>query len=367
MKKANAYGFKGAFYPWESAYTGEDVCPGDSYIKYEQHVTADMIHTLKQYLYATGDWQFMSEQHGNYTAWDMVYETAKFWKSRVHRMSNGKYGINDVMGPDEYHWRVNNSAFTNAAAALNMLFACEASKRLGKNITEGGAFEEISNNIYIPFDDYDSYHPEFDGFNWHSDIVKQADTIMLNFPMGYDMVRQNILRDMDIYENITDPAGPAMTNSMFAVNWLSLEETNKASLSFNKQFQNIQPPFQIWSEIAGGGGAVNFLTGIGGFLQSILYGYLGLRYRESNFTLQPNLIPSKEVLSPYTVTGLNYQGCLFSVNVNKSYCTVCVKFLQAPVEEVAITLSDETHHILKTGDKIKWPTGKKITIKISWK
>lgn len=35
---------------------------------------------------------------------------------------------------------------------------------------------------------------------------------------------------------------------------------------------------QVWSESSDGSGAVNFLTGMGGFLQAVLFGYTGFRY-----------------------------------------------------------------------------------------
>lgn len=34
---------------------------------------------------------------------------------------------------------------------------------------------------------------------------------------------------------------------------------------------------QVWSESSDGSGAVNFLTGMGGFLQAALFGYTGFR------------------------------------------------------------------------------------------
>lgn len=39
------------------------------------------------------------------------------------------------------------------------------------------------------------------------------------------------------------------------------------------------PPTQSWTETRSGEGACNFLTGAGGFLQSIVNGYVGLRVR----------------------------------------------------------------------------------------
>lgn len=37
------------------------------------------------------------------------------------------------------------------------------------------------------------------------------------------------------------------------------------------------PPLQVWTENADGSGAVNFLTGMGGFLQAALFGFTGFR------------------------------------------------------------------------------------------
>lgn len=34
---------------------------------------------------------------------------------------------------------------------------------------------------------------------------------------------------------------------------------------------------QVWSESSDGSGAVNFLTGMGGFLQVVFFGYTGFR------------------------------------------------------------------------------------------
>lgn len=36
-------------------------------------------------------------------------------------------------------------------------------------------------------------------------------------------------------------------------------------------------PLQVWTENADGSGAVNFLTGMGGFLQAVLFGCTGFR------------------------------------------------------------------------------------------
>ena len=63
--KARRYGYEGAMYPWEAAFTGADVCPGESYIKSEVHVTADVAFALRQYLYATNDTTILTDRDTN--------------------------------------------------------------------------------------------------------------------------------------------------------------------------------------------------------------------------------------------------------------------------------------------------------------
>lgn len=46
-------------------------------------------------------------------------------------------------------------------------------------------------------------------------------------------------------ENITDPNGPAMTHSMFAIGWLEAGEQEKAERAFIKNYANIQGPFKV--------------------------------------------------------------------------------------------------------------------------
>ena len=82
-----------------------------------------------------------------------------------------------------------------------------------------------------------------------------------------------------------------MTWGMHAIGHLELGQEDEASELFNRSYLpyvqvslicvllfcffaiSTQPPFYMWTEVPGGGGAVNFITGMGGFLQAkILYG-----------------------------------------------------------------------------------------------
>lgn len=61
----------------------------------------------------------------------------------------------------------------------------------------------------------------------------------------------------------------------------------------------------MWSEIADGGGAYNFHTGMGGYLQSLLFGYVGVDLNDDHLDLNPQLPPS---LTAVAVRGLDYMG-----------------------------------------------------------
>ena len=81
-------------------------------------------------------------------------------------------------------------------------------------------------------------------------VVKQADVILLGFPLMVNMsqrVRQNDLLYYESYKgrDVTDPNGPAMTWGMFAVGWIELGNMTKANQLFQKSFANIQQPFKV--------------------------------------------------------------------------------------------------------------------------
>lgn len=131
-KKAKDNGYEGAMYPWESAYTGEEVTPVWGAVDIisgkatkiwsgfiEQHITSDIAFAVWQYYKITGDQEFM-DQFG----YEILFETATFWTSRLDwNCKHNRYHINEVIGPDEYKEHVNNNAFTNYMAHQNIELA----------------------------------------------------------------------------------------------------------------------------------------------------------------------------------------------------------------------------------------------------
>lgn len=168
---------------------------------------------------------------------------ANFYLRRVIKSSVGPgYDYNDVMGPDEYAYPVNNSAYTNAAAAIALSFAAEAAMELGEPVNPeweavaSGLGLAISQDVPNRPDLKGGYHPEYQGFP--KDLVhprvKQADTILLSYPLGVNISAALLANDLSFYDPITDPNGPAMTWAMFAVGWINVGDYNRSASHFQR-------------------------------------------------------------------------------------------------------------------------------------
>lgn len=202
---AQRQGYKGLKFPWESAVTGREVCPEDIYGEQEIHINGDVTLAFQHYLYLSQDVSMFTEGQGSQVIWGV----ADYWVSRVTWSSEDhKYHLLGVMPPDEYYYNVNNSVYTNTVAKLSLQFAVELAEVLQHPVPD--QWKQVAEHIKIPFDQESQYHPEFDGYiKGHA--VKQADTVMLGYPLGLPMSTEIRRNDLEAYEPVTDPNGPAMT------------------------------------------------------------------------------------------------------------------------------------------------------------
>lgn len=231
---------------------------------------------------------------------DAAIQTAKM-RGYKGAMYPWETALSDVMPPDEWHKKVNNSAFTNAVAKLSLLLPEFVGNVM--NIKPDPKYKAIADKMYIPYDKQLDYHPEFDGYT-KKEPVKQADVVLMGFPLLINMAESTRRNDLRIYEAVTSK-GPAMTWSMFSIGNLEIGDITRASTQFTRQLLNVAKPFNVWTELDDGTGAVNFITGMGGFLQSLLFGYGGFRLRPDRIDFHGRLPPST---SSFSITGLDYLG-----------------------------------------------------------
>jgi len=340
---AAATGYEGARFAWESADDGTEQTPTWAETRtYEQHITADVALAQWQYYLATGDRNALAQ------AWPVLEGAADFWASRATATGGGGYAINGVEGPDEHHWPVDNSVYTNVGAITTLRLATRAAGMLGK--PADARWTAVANGLPVLLDPATLIRPEFEGYA--GDQVKQADVVMLTYPWEWPESQQIGLNDLTYYAARTDPDGPAMTDSIHAIDALALgvrgcpayDYTLRSVLPF------VQPPYDQFTEARNGQGTFTFLTGEGGFLQAFLYGWAGFRWREDRIHLDPSL-PDQWAASGLTLRGLAYQGRRFTVAIGAKATTVTLDSGSAvTVESPAQTTT------LKPGSTVKVPT-----------
>lgn len=182
-RKARDHGYRGAMYPWESAwiddgevtplYGGADIVTGESIPiltgHIEQHITADIAYAVWQYAQSTGDTAFM-DSYG----WEILAETGRFWCSRATWDEQRRaYVIRDVIGPDEYKEHVDNNAYTNYMAQYNM--------RLALMRLDDPDIRHVADGLWLPVPDQNGIIPQFDGYMALQSIdlarYRQAETV----------------------------------------------------------------------------------------------------------------------------------------------------------------------------------------------
>ena len=312
QKYAALTGFAGARFPWESALRGdEQTPPGWEMGELEHHITADIALAQWQYYLATGDRHWLAER-----AWPVLEGAAEFWASSAVENDAGGYDINKVMGPDEYNFPVDNSAYTNVAAATTLRIATRAAELLG--VTANPEWSTIAAGLGIPFDEDLGIHLQYDGYD--GETIKQADVVMLQYPWEHPMPPEVARNDLDYYAPRTDPDGPSMTDSIHAIAHAALGTPGSVSYDFMRRSVDpfVRGPFNQFAE-GRNGGVFTFTTGHGGFVQIFLYGFSGMRWREDIVRLDP-FLPSQ--LDGLTLRRMLWQGRAFDVAIGPERTTI---------------------------------------------
>ncbi|MBM7616549.1 trehalose 6-phosphate phosphorylase [Weissella uvarum] len=132
----------GAMYPWQSGLYGDEQAQiihlntiDNSWIpdnsRLQRHVSLAVIYNLWVYTKITGDTTLLNE--GGLM---MTLEVAKFWLNKVEQGTDGRFNLNGVMGPDEFHegypdaqtGGVKNNAYTNVMLAWMLAWIGELSE-----------------------------------------------------------------------------------------------------------------------------------------------------------------------------------------------------------------------------------------------
>jgi trehalose/maltose hydrolase-like predicted phosphorylase len=293
LANANANGFRGAMYPWEADERGQETTPHFAVqnAKMEIHVNGDVALAQWQYYQVTGDSAWLATE-----GYPVIRETADFWVSRVRRDSaRDRYHIDSVVSVHEGLIGVSDDAYTNAVARKNLEIAVAASARLGAKAD--ARWGEVAAKLHLPYDSASEYYRTYEGA---PDSTLGAVTPLLSYPLGVPMserakraqLQQAVRRLLD------EGPGAMMGSTLLAVDAAELGDRALLDSLLPHSYEgHLRGPFLMLSETPRND-AVNFVTGAGGFLQQVIFGYTGLRIGDGG------LEPAFEPLLPSKVTRL---------------------------------------------------------------
>lgn len=158
-RAAQALGYKGAMYPWQSGSNGKEETQEihlnpksnrwmDDNTHLQRHINSAIVYNIWQYYQVSGDSEFLS-----FYGAEMILEIARFWSSiATYNSDEERYEILGVIGPDEYHDAypqsqtpgVDNNAYTNIMAIFVLNKAVEL-----QNILSEMNFSELCEKLQI--------------------------------------------------------------------------------------------------------------------------------------------------------------------------------------------------------------------------
>ena len=366
LDKAKHYGYDGAFYAWESQEGGFDACtdynvtdvftgrPMRTYFKDKQvHISAAVVYGIMRYVEWTGD-ESLLDADGIRT----VIECAKFYYSLlIHRLTRNAYEIYDVIGPDEYHERINNNAYTNRMAKYVLEKAVEvialATKEGALPADYDGEiltakFRNAAEKLYIPQPKQDEAHKDvveqFDGYfqledatldevrsrllhekeYWggaygvasQTQIIKQADvvTILNLFCQDYS---SNVLRaNWEYYEPRTEH-GSSLSAGMYAMLACKIGEPDRAYPFFLKSaMADLKEGSKEWAGLVYIGGT--HPAAAGAAYMTAVEGFAGVCVENGQLVCHPHLPQSIKAMHFHVF----YRGTEYEVNINGTEGTV---------------------------------------------
>ncbi len=332
-QKAQANGFEGAQFAWESADTGEEVTPtwvphyadrtkliriwtGDI----EIHISADIAYSAYRYWQVTGDDAWFIEK-----GVELVLDTAKFWASRAEWNNEAKqYEFSDVIGPDEYHDHVDNNFYTNRLAKWNLETALDVldwlktrapakadklTQRLGLGPELLARWREVLTRIYLParpdglieqFEDYfqrrdvdlASLEPRnisvqmlfgIEGCN-ETQVIKQPDVLMLQYLLRNEFTDEQVQINYDYYTARTDHTyGSSLGPSIQAI---MACEVGKPDDAYEHFIRAVRADLR---DVRGNAGDGIHGASAGGTWQAIVFGFGGLRVTPQGWSTEPRL------------------------------------------------------------------------------
>jgi trehalose/maltose hydrolase-like predicted phosphorylase len=337
---ARAAGREGVKFPWESARTGFDVTPTSARDRMgrvvpirtgrlEDHIVADIAWAAACYEGWTGDEPFADGPGA-----DLLFETARFWTSRIRWDRVGDGHVYGVIGPDEYHEPVDDNAFTNVMARWNLRRAAARAEGDGRVAEfERMRWLEVADALVDGFDPHTRVYEQFAGFHAleplivadvasrrpiaadlllgrdrvrSAQVIKQADVLMLHHLVPDEVAQDSLVPNLDFYEPRTahgSSLSPGIHASLFARAGRIGDALAALDVAARMDLDDLT------GTTAGG----LHLATMGSLWQALAFGFLGLRPNREVLRIDPRVVPGWGALE----MALRFRGSRVRIEVRE--------------------------------------------------
>jgi alpha,alpha-trehalose phosphorylase len=314
--RARVLSHDGILFPWRTI-NGEEASAYFLAGTAQYHIDADIVYAIRKYVEVTGDREFLWEMGA-----EIVFETAKFWLDLGFYRSD-HFHIHGVTGPDEYTALVDDNAYTNAMARMNLRYAFEVASQLSNEdsdrwdelrtkveIVEGQAIEWrlAADAMYIPHDRDLGITPQDDDFlekeawdfentpeskyplllHFHPltiyryQVLKQADVVLADFLLGEEFSPELKRANFDFY----DPLTTGDSSLSACIQAIMSAELGYASAAM-RHFQHAL--YMDLGDIAGNTTDGVHMASAGGVWMALIYGFAGMRDVRGTISFDPRM------------------------------------------------------------------------------
>ena len=315
--RAEQLHLRGALFPWRTI-------GGDEASAYFQagtaqfHLNADIAYAIRRYIDVRGDIGFLPE-----TGAEILVETARMWADLGFYGDDGRFHIHGVTGPDEYTTVVDDNAYTNLMARLNLHYAATVIRDLAANDpgTHAGLASELAlrpnepdewtraaDGMFVPHDPVSGITPQDATFLTHErwdlsdtpadrfplllhhhpltlyrrQVLKQADVVMATFLLGNEFSLDEKRRNFEYYDPITtgDSSLSASIQSIVAS-----EIGDEEAACRYMDFALLMDVADVAGNVSHG---VHIASAAGGWM-GLVFGFGGVRDFDGALTIDPRL------------------------------------------------------------------------------
>ncbi|HUS87408.1 MAG TPA: beta-phosphoglucomutase family hydrolase [Bacteroidales bacterium] len=379
---ARKHGYRGAMFPWQSGSDGREETQivhlnplsgewGEDYSSLQRHVSLAIAFSTWNYYWITCDTKFMADFGA-----EIFFDICKFWASKCrYDEASGKYHIDKVMGPDEFHEKLPGSneggltdnAYSNIMVCWMFSKALELAgelsdaelicvmRKLDLSKEEMNSWDDIRRKLFININS-DGIIEQFDGYfklkelDWsrfvdkYKDIhrmdrilkaegespddykiSKQADLLMSFYNLGEERVR-SILGSM----GHTLPDDLLLRNFNYYIERTShgstLSRLVHSALAY--RHGHTEPGWEMYHEalksdlvdIQGGTTGEGIHCGVmAGTVYAVLSVFCGLDLSEDHAHLSP-ILPARwqKVSFNFDFRGANYKTAVYADKIELS-------------------------------------------------